>query len=453
MPTKTYMPAVKRRIIVRPNPVMGIINYDIDNAYPQRVLELVRQSPTAKKCWAMRAKYIHGNGFEEPELGKQVINSRGLTLAKLLKLMADDKGLFPGYCLHVNYNANYKIISVNLVKYEDNRQGDTDSEKYKGKYVVYSDWGRKTWRSIYLAKADVINPFNPDPAVIKAEVIAAGGWEKYKGQLFYLTPVVDDYALCEFDAALEDIQTEAGIKIFNNRQVETGFLPSAVLFMPARREEADNEGPELDLAGLPIPAKPSQMDMDLATFQGAENAQKIVVIEFDGETPPTLNPYNMQNNDKLFEVTAKSVEANIIKAFNVPKELIQSGDKNGLNASGAEKREAIREFNDITAPERTEISETLAKIFEHWYQPINPKGNWNIIEVTTEGSGPEIVQNSDKVQAVIQSVNMTKDNKVAFLVTVYGFKQSEAEAMIPEDEFIKANIPATTQVETEVSNG
>jgi hypothetical protein len=416
---RTLLPNVERRIIVRPNPVWGIINYDIDNAYPQRILELVRQSPTAKKCWAQRTKYLNGNGFEEPKLGEVVINKRGLTLAKFLKQVCIDKGLYPGFGIHVNYNANYKIVGVNLIKYEDIRQGDTDSDKYKGKYVIYRDWGRKTWRSIYHSKMDVINPFNPDPEVIKQEVIDAGGWDKYKGQLFYLTPVVDDYELCEFDAAIEDVETESGIKIFNNRQVKTGFMPSSMLFMKARREEADNNGPEgVDQVGslgvnVDGQAAVTQLEKNLASFQGAENAQKIIVIEYDDEdTKPELSQYTIQNNDKLFEVTSKSVESNIIKAFNVPKELVQAGDKNGLNASGAEKREAIREFNDITAPERTEISETLFKIFEHWHEPINPKGNWNITEVTTEGSGPEVVQVSDKVQAIIESRSMTYDNKV-----------------------------------------
>jgi hypothetical protein len=46
--------------------------------------------------------------------------------------------------------------------------------------------------------------------------------------------------LIEADSVWEDFETEAGIKIFNNREVTTGFLPSTMLFMQSRREEADN---------------------------------------------------------------------------------------------------------------------------------------------------------------------------------------------------------------------
>ncbi|RYY34596.1 MAG: hypothetical protein EOP46_12940, partial [Sphingobacteriaceae bacterium] len=115
---KTYLPQIERRILVRPNQTFGILNYDIDNAYPQRMLELVSGSPTAKDCWNKRTKFIAGNGFEEKNLGKHIINCKGLTLAKLLKAIATDKALFTGFGIHINYNANFKISSVNYVRFE-----------------------------------------------------------------------------------------------------------------------------------------------------------------------------------------------------------------------------------------------------------------------------------------------------------------------------------------------
>ena len=103
-------------------------------------------------------------------------------------------------------------------------------------------------------------------------------------------------------------ETEAGIKIFNNREVTTGFLPSTMLFMQSRREEADNSAPDND--ELPYTNRPSQLEKDLGSFQGAKSAQKILVIEYEDETSkPEFKPYSIQNNDKLFEATEKSVEA------------------------------------------------------------------------------------------------------------------------------------------------
>ena len=424
---KTYLPQIERRILVRPNQTFGILNYDLDNAYPQRMLELVAGSPIAKDCWNKRAKFIGGNGFEQPDLGKQPVNAKGLTVAKLLKAVATDKALFTGFGIHVNYNANYRIASVNYIKFEDIRMGDTDDPTTAGKFALYSDWGRKTWKNIMRSKITFLEAYDPNPQTIKNQVLAAGGWDKYKGQLFYFNPEVDDYPLIEADSVWEDFETEAGIKIFNNREVTTGFLPSTMLFMQSRREEADNSRP--DDADLPYANMPSQLEKDLGSFQGAKSAQKIIVIEYEDENSrPEFKPYSIQNNDKLFETTEKSVEARIIKGFSVPKDLINPENASGLS-NGGEKKEAIREFNDNTAPDRLELSETFAEIFSNFYTDINPAGNWNILQV------PATI--ADDIAGIKAGVSINQlllapipaENKIATLIYAYGFKQAEAEAM------------------------
>jgi len=400
----------------------------MDNAYPQRMLELVAASPTAKDCWNKRAKFIAGNGFEEKDLGKQVVNDNGLTLAKLLKAIATDKALFTGFGMHINYNANYKIASVNYIKYEDIRMGDTDCPDTADKYAIYSDWGRKTWKNIMRSKITFLDKYNPNPQAIKQQVLDSGGWDKYKGQLFYFNPEVDDYPLIEADSVWEDFETEAGIKIFNNREVTTGFLPSTMLFMQSRREEADNSRPDSDTQHYYN--TPSQLEKDLGAFQGTKSAQKIIVIEYEDETAkPEFQPYAIQNNDKLFESTEKSVEARIIKGFSIPKELINSDKTSGLS-NGSEKKEAIKEFNDNTEADRLELSETFAEVFGHFFTNINSTGNWTIISVP-----PNVADDNAGISAGA-SINqlllaaIPAENKIAVLVYAYGFKQAEAEAMV-----------------------
>ncbi|GAB3937017.1 hypothetical protein [Mucilaginibacter myungsuensis] len=423
---KTYLPQIERRITVRPNQTYGILNYDKDNAYPQRMLELVGASPTAKDCWNKRAKFISGNGFVQPDLGKQVINNKGLTMAKLLKALATDKALFSGFGLHVNYNANFKVCSVNYVKFEDIRMGDIDNSETCGKYAVYFDWGRKSWKHVMRSKICFIDAYDPNPEVIQQQVTAAGGWANYKGQLFYFNPEVDDYPLIEADSVWEDFETEAGIKIFNNREVTTGFLPSTMLFMPSRREEADNAG-ATDAA--PGTNTPSQLEKDLGAFQGTKSSQKIIVIEYEDEaSKPEFKPYAIQNNDKLFEATERSVEARIIKGFSIPRELINS-DKASSLSNGGEKKQAIREFNDITAPERLELSETFAEIFGHFHIDLNPSGNWDIIPVPADLAGDSVgIAAGSSINQLLLS-DLPPSSKTAILIHAYGFKPAEAEAM------------------------
>ena len=429
---KTYLPQIERRILVRPNQTFGILNYDMDNAYPQRMLELVAGSPTAKDCWNKRTKFIAGNGFEQPDLGKKVINVNGLTLAKLLKAIATDKSLFTGFGIHIKYNANFKIASVNYIKFEDIRMGDTDCPDTTGKFAIYSDWGRKTWKNIMRNKITFLDAYDPNPEVIKQQVIDASGWGNYKGQLLYCNPEINDYPLIEADSVWEDFETEAGIKIFNNREVSTGFLPSTMLFMQSRREEADNTRPDSDEQHYYN--TPSQLEQDLGAFQGTKSSQKIIVIEYEDEnSKPEFQPYSIQNNDKLFESTEKSVEARIIKGFSIPKELINSEKTSGLS-NGSEKKEAIKEFNDSTEADRLELSETFADIFSQFYTNINPSGNWNIIPISTNVADDNagIAAGASINQLILSDI--PAENKIAVLIYAYGFKQAEAEAMVASGE-------------------
>lgn len=294
------------------------------------------------------------------------------------------------------------------------------------------------------SKITFVDPYNPDPEVITQQVTACGGWEKYNGQLYYFNPEVDDYPLIEADSVWEDFETEAGIKIFNNREVNTGFLPSTMLFMKTRREEADNQGPDSD--NQPYLDHASQLEKDLGSFQGTKKAQKIIVIEYD-EEKPEFQPYAIQNNDKLFESTEKSVEARIIKGFSVPKELVSQDKAGGLNNNGGDKKEAIREFTNTTAPDRQELSEVFAEIFSHWYTAITP-ANWNILPVPAEvADDAPGIKAGTSINQVLAS-NMPAANKIAILMHAYGFTEGDARAMAPEGGYALGSTSARSTPQT-----
>ena len=131
----------------------------------------------------------------------------------------------------------------------------------------------------------------------------------------------------------------------------------------------------------------------------------------------------------LFESTEKSVEARIIKGFSIPKELINAEKSSGLS-NGGEKKEAIREFNDNTAPDRQKLSETFAEIFGNFYTSINPSGNWNILPVPTSVADDNAGITAGKNINDLLLSAIPAQNKIATLVYAYGFKQEEAEAMV-----------------------
>ncbi|MGN6180572.1 MAG: hypothetical protein ACTHNW_15410, partial [Mucilaginibacter sp.] len=144
---------------------------------------------------------------------------------------------------------------------------------------------------------------------------------------------------------------------------------------------------------------------------------------------PEFQPYSIQNNDKLFESTEKSVEARIIKGFSIPKELINAEKTSGLS-NGSEKKQAISEFNDNTASDRMELSETFAELFSHYYKNINPHNNWNIIPVPANVADDNAGITAGKSINLLLTAAIPAQNKIATLMYAYGFKQAEAEAMV-----------------------
>jgi hypothetical protein len=430
MANKTYLPQIQRRVVNRPNYTYHVLQYDLDNAYPQRVLELVYASPTAMDAWSKRASYLVGKGFEDKNLNKRIVNKKGLTLGKLLRHTTNDKALFKGFGIHVNYDANYNITEAHYIRFEDIRIGDPDEKNYRDKYGLYFDWGRRTWKNITASKIHYIHRFNPDPERIKWEVEEAGGWDKYKGQVFYFNPEIEDYSLAKCDSVLEDIETEGGLKVFSNRSVRTGFMPSAILTQETKTETADQLSPAMDEMGVIRPNQPSDLEINLGKFQGAEESMKIMSIEYAaGSQPPQLLSFPIQNNDKLFEVTEKSVINRILKGFSIPKELIDPEKASGLT-NGSEKKEAIRQMNDQTQDERNEISGVFEKIFSLMRFP-QPK-NYNIVEMPQDVVEDSIGARAGSNINELILMDIDEEAKVYNLVYTYGFKEEDARKMIPK---------------------
>ncbi len=85
---KSTLTGVVKRVVIKPNKTDGILNYDEDNAYPQRVLDIINSSGTGTLCTDLMAKFIYGNGFKDKALGKLVVNKKGLTANQLLRKLS-----------------------------------------------------------------------------------------------------------------------------------------------------------------------------------------------------------------------------------------------------------------------------------------------------------------------------------------------------------------------------
>lgn len=373
---------IKKRIVLKENKTEGILNYDIDNAYPQRADDIVNASGAASLCVEMKMRFLVGGGMLDKVFYKTIVNGKGLTVDKLLRKNAEDKTRKRGIALHINYNALFDISEVNYLAFNHCRFTTPENEEHPNMIAVYDNWDRSKGKNIIKEKIDYINFYNPDPAVIQEQVDQAGGWENYKGQVLYWTPNGHEYPLVPYDSVLEDIQTDAQSKLFKFRNVTTNFMASHIMVTPPMEGDEEKSGTN----------ERDEFKQNLEEYQGADQASKILWVEADDvEKALKLIKVDIQDVDKLYEYTEGSCRDNIIRNFLIPPVLLMS--ISGKLGSSSEIEDATAYYNGITADDRLVIEEIYREVFTRFHdKSINPSGDYSIIPYKSPASNNKIAQ-------------------------------------------------------------
>lgn len=389
----------EKRIDKKPSRSEGIINYDSDNAYPQRIEDIINSSSVGTLCHNLALRFTVGQGFKDETFYKKKINAKGLTPDKLLRKVADNLLKFNGVAVHVNYNANYEIVDYNFIPFSWCRLTAQDSD-YPNKVAVYDDWQKIDGR-IKKEDIDYIDFFNPAPNVIEKQVAEAGGWENYNGQIYYYTNVGKSYPLSPLDSFLEDLQTDAKTKLFKYRNVSTNFMASHFIEV----DEFEDEDERTDFQNA------------LSDFQGADDALKIMLLEkrVGQESSFNLQKVDIQGVDRLYEYTESSVRDSILRSYLIPPVLLL--ETSGKLGSSKEIQDATNYYNGIVKYNQILIEEIFSELF------IN-----NIFTDNQDFSITQLKAKADdeKIVSVISNASLTQDQKIEILVRLYGLDRSEA---------------------------
>lgn len=414
---KATVDKVSSRIEVKERKQEGILGYDIDNNYPGRCRDIVAASSMGTSCVDLYRKFIFGKGFQDIEFSKKVINSKGLTPDKLLRKIVDDFSHFKSCYLHFNYNALYEVSSISYQPFDHVRKTTDDNKDYPDMYAVYSDWGEKR---IKKEEIKYIHKYNPDPAEIQKQVDACGGWDNYRGQLFFYSVTGKDYPLAVYDASLEDMQTDSKSKTYKYRNVSTNFMASHILKIS--RIEGENASRELQ-----------DLKSSVAEFQGADEAMKVMTVEVDSEDQVfDFEKVDQQSGDREFEWTETSVRNNIRQSFLQPPALLMEL-QGKISVSSDERSDAINSYNATTEDERLAIEELFRKSFENYHdKSVNPTGNYAITPI--EPPAKEDTQKKKDVQALVKDTGYTVEQKVKMLIDMYGYSEDDAKKLVsPSD--------------------
>lgn len=406
------------------NRYAGILDYGIDNAYPQRFINVVAGSGTALSCVNTYAKFIKGKGFEDENLNTIIVNEKGQKLEDILSLIANDYAYFNKAYVHVSYNGNLKINQLLFVPFEFVRFiNESNLPEFPLKYAVYDDWTYEKRRKLEKDKIQKINFYDEREFVLMKQIELDGGIENFKGQLFCFTDGdVRQYTTATGDAVMMDMESDQQCSVFTWRMLKTGFIQQTFYFHKGRFA-SDSERDEFHL--------------NLNSTQGADNSNQIILVEMDDDSQkPEITSIPVVLNDKLFDSTQTKTKQNIIKNYSIPLALMSEQTAGTLGLS-REFEEARKTYSMLTESDRNLISNCFKKLMQNWFIPINAT-TWNIIPLTGLASNNEVSIMAEKLGvgaltgmiSIIQDTILTAEQKINSLIIVYGLTPENANSLV-----------------------
>lgn len=423
MSAKIVVPStVTPRMTQGENKFKGIYPYDSDNYYPQRIINAVASSGAASQCTKLYAQFLRGQGFAQAGVEKMVVNDKGETLGHVHKLICRDRAVFEGFAFWVGYNALLEITSIKHVPFQTLRIGLADDKRPN--YIKYNpDW--KGENKAYSSTNDVdFDLYSTDRNEILRQIQVAGGFDKWKGQIFYYSEEGHlKYPKAVADPVLEDVLTDRGIKVYKYRGTENGFLPDGMMITIGDFESKEEQ---------------EEFETGLKQYQGSDRSHKIIHVNAESkETAPQWIPFADDQKDKKYEYTETSVRNNIIGNYGQPLALhsVQQAGQLGLSK---EFEEAKTLYDEKTKEVREQIGHILGSVMLLWHEG-NPSTEDTFEVVPLTGIAPKAVVKPlaerigvggmQSLQAILLSA-MEPNVKVNTMIVCFGLTQVEADAIV-----------------------
>ncbi len=351
------------------NKRFGVIFNGESNVKPFIIENLIDSSPTAFQSAGMYANFIGGAGFvtdfSDISLSNKPWELR--TPNDLLYDVAESLSRHQGVFVHVGYNALYEKTDFKVLPYSTCRLGKLDDDNYSGKIVV----SKKGWgKNLKKEDVQVFNAYNPQPEVIQYQVEKAGGWENYKGQIFYFK--LSDkhiYSRSLIETAYTFADAEHHMGLFYNSIIKRGFNDITIV----RHRPFENKTME------------REFDANAKRVSGGENASSVWMIEddsFDSESKDSgavrFDKITSDQKPDRYKHMEESSANYIRKAFkNIPPILVDyiQGKLGGTSGNDIKIAQSI--YNSSTASDRKKVSSLFKELFRNFEREIvNP--DWEI---------------------------------------------------------------------------
>ena len=427
--------------------------------YSERIERLINNSGTAKQCASTMAVFLTGKGFG---INNNLNVGNGQTLLQVTHKGANSLSRQRGVFVHVNYDLNFDVSSIDVLPFSQCKIGKKDSNKYNGKIGVSEDWKDKKsipqWFDVY----------NDSEAILKIQtkILDTDSLEEkttklqaFKGQVLYINLDYNYlYPLSTIDAVREDCDSEFKSSQFKNNLIKRDYTGKQI-FITEPMQDAKPE--ENAAAGDWSKYHQSVSEADnfkkvLEGFHGggeSEASSLWIQKELDDERKMQDLVHIINVNETISESLITGIEtslsASIMVAFGIPSILIKQTEGGLFSGGGEQIKQAKLVYQERTTIERMILVETLQMLVSKMAKPVVlvqellVTEEEDIVEVgdaDTKKAQATLKGSVGGVQGILgiqQSYSEGKTDRksaITILTEIYGFTVEIADSLLGEPE-------------------
>ncbi len=315
----------------------NVINYGTDNLYPNKVFDIVQDSPTAGGCVKRKSEFVFGKGIESDV----IVNRHNKTINDIVNVTCQEYSKYNGFALHFNYNLLGQIVEIQNVDIRYVR-------KLKDMLSVVVGKIRRDSKVINLSSANKVEIPLYQSNGIKKYIKKAGGFKKFNGAIFYFNNNTGIYPVATYDSALTSAQFEQEAQVFSYMNVKNGFSSSGVLKVPNIPD--DNKARK-------------EMEEKISKVVGSQNAGSMLVIEapldLEGglQAGKIFEPFQTQDVDKVHDIQSSRAKDYLLRSFNMPEILLGVSNDGMFNQESFQ--DAFNYYNNDTERDRIKIEKSF----------------------------------------------------------------------------------------------
>jgi len=235
--------------------------------------------------------------------------------------------------------------------------------------LVYNDWDKLKDSKDRNKNLVAIDRYDPRPKVIEAQVTKAGGWDNYKGQVFFLNLDRNDtYPLAWADVVMRDCESEGLSSTFTRNGFKKGFFGTYAVVTATMESEEDRQNFRDELRkGIGVEAEQSVFHFE--TKIQSDKLEDVVLIK----------AIESNIKDDTFKYADEKTANNIRKSYgNVPPVLIDYVEGKLGNTSGESLKEARLFMQEQMQEERQDVQEMFEELFDGFARNISASGLFEI---------------------------------------------------------------------------